>query len=483
MEGILDTNNIQELKEQITRLHRQNLIYEKAVSAIADGFFIIDRDANVIEINKAYCDYLGIKREETIGKHITEVIYNTKMVDIMESKTTEIDSLHQFLDGQTVTGEKMIAVSRMPVMDGDEVIAAVAMVKFSRYTIMLANNLRKLEEEVEYYRKELRKHGLNSLQPMEIPCGSPALNEVKRLAMRFASNDLPLLLLGETGVGKDVFANAVHHASERRNGPFISVNCASVPAELLESEFFGYAEGAFTGGRKGGRKGKFEMADGGTLFLDEIGDMPLSLQSKLLRVLQTQEVEKLGAEKSIPVNVRILAATNQDLNQKVEDKLFRADLLYRLNVLTITIPPLRERRDDIPILANYFLDELNSKYGRTVTLAPETLFAMTQYDWPGNVRELRNALGRGFMLTEGNLILPHHLPSNIYNHKAEEQVSLPDIKMQKERDMIISCLSSYNGNMTKAAKALGIHRSTLYTKLASFGITRKSFRAKAGKRA
>ncbi len=464
------------MEAQIQKLRKRNLIFEKAVGAIADGFFIVGRDGTVLEINKAYCDYLGIKREETIGKHILKVIYNTRMLDIMETRTTEIDSIHQYVDGQTASGEKLIAVSRMPVMDGDEVIAGVALVKFSRYTITLANTLKKLEEEVEFYRQELRRHGINSFSFMEIPCASASCNEARRLAMRFADNDLPLLLLGETGVGKDVFANAIHQSSKRRNGPFVSVNCASVPADLLESEFFGYAEGAFTGSKKGGRKGKFEMADGGTLFLDEIGDMPLPLQGKLLRVLQTQEVEKLGAEKSVPVNVRILAATNQDLERKVESKLFRADLFYRLNVLTVHIPPLRERRDDILVLSNYFLEELNRQYGRSVALAPETLFSLTQYDWPGNVRELRNVIGRGFMITDSHQILPHHLPPVIFKEREAGLRPLAGQRSQKERDMIVTCLRNYKGNMTKAAKALGIHRSTLYNKIEDLAISAREFR-------
>ncbi|MDR2076494.1 MAG: sigma 54-interacting transcriptional regulator [Desulfovibrio sp.] len=470
---------ILELENQVRHLRRRNLIYEQAVSAIADGFFIVERDGTVVEMNKAYCEYLGVRREETIGKHISDVIYNTKMIDIMETHVTEIDSLHQFEDGQTATGEKMIAVSRMPVMDGDEVIAAVALVKFSRYTITLANKLRKLEEEVAYYRKELRKRGLSSLSPAEIPCASPALAEVKRLALRFAANDLPLLLIGETGVGKNIFAHAVHCASERRDGPFISVNCSSLPADLLETEFFGHADGASRDGKKGVKNGKFEMANNGTLFLDEIGDLPLPLQGKLLRVLQTQEMEKQGLGRTIPVNVRIIAATNQDLNRKAESKLFRPDLLYRLNVLTITIPPLRDRREDIPVLADHFLAELNAAYGRSVALAPDALFALTRHDWPGNARELRNAIGRAFMLTETRQILPCHLPLQIDARRGGEKRGSPDSETRREKELLISSLTRYNGNMSKAAKALGIHRSTLYTKLAALGISGKTFRARA----
>lgn len=470
------------LQEQVRKLRKLNLIYEKAVSAIADGFLIVGRDGRIVEINTAYCDYFGVKREDTIGREIYSVITNSKMIEIMDKNITEIDAIHEFVDGQTASGERMVAVTRMPVVDEGEIIASVALVKFSRYTIMLANSLRKLEEEVAFYRKELRKHGINSFSFDELPSASPSYGEAKRLAQRFAKSDLPILLLGETGAGKEVFANAIHQASDRKEGPFVCVNCASIPGELLESELFGYVEGAFTGGRKSGKKGKFELADGGTLFLDEIGDMPAFMQSKLLRVLQCQEVEKLGAEKTVTVNVRILAATNQDLSKKVEASSFRPDLFYRLNVLTITIPPLRARPEDIPSLAGSFLEELNEKYGRKVSLSPQAMTALMQHDWPGNVRELRNAMGRGFMVTEDEVILPEHLPANVSarpDEAAERQpieLSMPMAKARKEKEMILACLQSYGGNFSKAAKALGIHRATLYSKVDALGISVDQFR-------
>ncbi len=477
----MSDDEVQKLREELQALRSRLLIYEKAVSTIADGFLIVARDGTILEINKAYCDYFGVEREETLGKSVLDVIPNTKMLEIMDNVLHEVDYMHRFPAGQTTTGEKMVAVSRMPVMDGDKVIASAALVKFSRYTITLANTLKKLEEEVDYYRKTLRSRGMNSFGFADIPCLSDTSTEAMRLAMRFASSDLPILLLGETGAGKEVFANAIHMASERRNGPFVAVNCASIPAELLESELFGYTDGAFTGSRKGGMKGKFELANGGTLFLDEIGDMPLAMQSKLLRVLQCQEVEKLGCEKRVSVDVRILAATNQDLGQKVEANLFRSDLFYRLDVLTVKIPPLRERKNDMSALVSIFLDELNAKYGRNVSVPPETLFLFTVYHWPGNVRELRNVIGRSFMLAEGEHILPEHLPPHIAN---SAPVSAPictiaAVKAEKERDLILSCLNTYSGNVSKAAKALGIHRATLYTKIQAFGIPMQQFRDSA----
>ncbi|MGL4668257.1 MAG: sigma-54 interaction domain-containing protein [Saezia sp.] len=486
--------NVEELKQEVQALQKQvealrirALVYEKSIDAIPDGFFIVDRQGFVIEMNQAYCDFLGFERENVIGKPVHSIIYNSKMLDIMEHNTVEQDSFHQYESHQkTASGERLVAVSRLPVSDQGEVIAGVALIKFSHYTIELAHSLKEMEKEIEYYRKELRKHGFLTFD--DLPSASSHYEQAKRTAQRFSDSSFPILLLGETGSGKEVFAHAIHHASERRTGPFISVNCASIPSELIESELFGYVDGAFTGSRRGGKKGKFEMAHHGTLFLDEIGDMPLIMQSKLLRVLQSQEVEKLGAEHSVPIDVRIIAATHQDLYQKVLEGTFREDLLYRLDVLQVNIPPLRERVEDIHILSMHFLNELNDEYKRKKILAPQTVQILINYSWPGNIRELRNAIGRGFMMVdEGSIILPKHLPAKIFN----ECSSTPDesfytqegmkegkkpILAQAEREVIIKCLQQYKGNLSKTADALGIHRTTLYAKLEALNISAQSYR-------
>lgn len=478
---------ISQLEEQISlcksythNLYLKKIIYETALSWSADGFIIVGRDGHIMEINNSYCDYFGINREDTIGKHIYSVISNTKMIRIMDERLTEIDVMHTFPDGLAATGEKMVAVTRMPVIVKGEVIASVAIVKFAHYTVSIAKTLHKLENELAYYRKKLRKYEINSFD--DIPSENTAFDEIKRMAKRFSRSDLPILLLGETGVGKEVFANSIHQASDRADNPFICVNCASIPEELLESELFGYEEGAFTGGRKAGKKGKFEIASGGTLFLDEIGEMPPQMQSKLLRVLQNQQVEKLGAEKPILVDVRIVAATNQDLSLCVQSKKFRPDLYYRLNVLPITIPPLRERIEDIPHLADTLLAELIDTYGRKVSFSNEAREVLLNYSWPGNVRELRNAIGRGFMMTEGDEILPHHLPAGLRSPEEVEEdnsgkaKTIQDIRSQTERQLIVDCLKKHNGNIREAARELGIHRGTLYSRIHALDIPVAQFR-------
>ena len=376
-----------QLRAEVDRLQRRNIIFETFMRISADGFLVVGRDGSILEINTAYCDYFGVKREDVVGIPVTELILNTKMIEIMEKNLTEIDAIHEFTKGQTASGERKVAVTRLPVtLDNGDIFASVAYVKFSRYTNKLVQSLQEMGEEIEYYRKELIRHSINQYSFDALPTSSQVFREAKLLAGRFAKSDLPILLRGETGVGKEVFANAIHTASDRRHGPFICINCTSIPADLLESELFGYEEGTFTGGRRGGKRGKFELANHGTLLLDEIGDMPVAMQVKLLRVLQDNVIEKIGGEKLIRVDVRILTATNQNLEQKIADKAFREDLYYRLNVLPVTIPPLREHKEDIPALVYIFLDELNRKYDQGMSIAPETLVYLQRYAWPGNIR-------------------------------------------------------------------------------------------------
>jgi transcriptional regulator with PAS, ATPase and Fis domain len=397
----------------------------------------------------------------------------------MDKNLTEIDTVHVFKKGLTASGERKVAVSRMPVaFENGEIFASVALVKFSGYTNKLVQSLQEMGAEIEHYRKELSRYSISQYSFASLPTSSEVYRQAKHLAERFAKSDLPILLQGETGAGKEVFANAIHNASSRRDGPFVCINCASIPAELLESEFFGYEEGAFSGSRRGGKRGKFELADHGTLLLDEIGDMPASLQVKLLRVLQNNLIEKIGGEQLIQVDVRILAATNHNLEKKIESGAFREDLYYRLNVLPITVPALRDRKEDIPSLAYTFLDELNQQYSRRLAISPDTLACLQRYSWPGNIRELKNVVGRSFMTADGAQIQPGNLPPYLLIALDQESGSeaLNALLLQQERDIILSVLRKHRCNCAKAAKALGIHRATLYTKMEKYRICIKELR-------
>lgn len=300
---------------------------------------------------------------------------------------------------------------------------------------------------------------------------SPAMQRARVALSRVAALDSVVLILGETGTGKELFAQAVHGLSNRAGGPFVALNAAAIPESLLESELFGYAAGAFTGARKEGQKGKFIQAHGGTLFLDEIGDLPLPLQVKLLRVLQEGEVDLVGGG-SKRVDVRIVAATHQDLDRMVAEGLFRDDLYYRLNVVTLRLPPLRERRDDIPLLAERFLSELRSRYGRPeMRLSSEVLEVLSRHTWPGNIRELRNVVERAFAFATGDLILPIDLPAGLGAERGAPGAGARALDMaSQEREAILQALERTGGNKLQAAKLLGISRANLYVKIKVYGI-------------
>jgi len=303
---------------------------------------------------------------------------------------------------------------------------------------------------------------------------SPAMQAVLDLVERVAPTDATVLIQGESGTGKEVIAKAVHHASPRAARPFVAVNCGAVPETLLESELFGYVRGAFTGAA-GGKLGLFEEAGGGTLFLDEIAEMPAMLQVKLLRALQSGEVRRLGATQAATIDVRVLAATNGDLATRISQGSFREDLFYRLNVIQVTLPPLRDRREDIPALAEHFLARAAAKLGRTLRLSPAALERVLRYPWPGNVRELENAIERAAILSRSETVEPDDLPPHVSaglqlgpSPALPRQVTLAEA----ERAHILTTLERFGRNHSGAAEALGIGRTTLWRKLKEYGIVR-----------
>lgn len=307
---------------------------------------------------------------------------------------------------------------------------------------------------------------------------SSAINEAIQLARMAAKSDLPVLVLGESGTGKEVIAQAIHNNSYRRNGPFVAINCGAFPRELISSELFGYVEGAFTGAKKGGYIGKFEAANKGTLFLDEIGDMPLELQITLLRVLQEKKITKIGDYRPIPVDVRIIAATNKDLVSEISwSGTFRSDLYYRLNAITIVLPPLRERKEDIAELALYFLEEIKKRHSdtRAIAISDDVMNLFMNYSWPGNVRELKNIIERAYYFAEGrNVILKEHLPKQLrdFKNKISKSPSMQTID-QAERETIRRALENNRWNIKQTAEMLGIARSTLYRKIEHYKLNVK----------
>lgn len=449
--------------------------YKNIVSQIlkmtSDGFIITDTEGNVREINKQYADFFGKSRSEIIGKSILNIIPNSKMIDIVKHKFSEEDAVHKYIDGEA-KGNSVI-VSRSYVEDEDgNVVAGVAQVKFKVQTLAVAKKLMNEYEELEYYREEFQ----NQNRVDNIIGSDPKFREIVKECLKVAKTDIPVLLTGETGTGKEVMAKALHTNSLRCDKPFVSINCAAIPFELLESELFGYMDGAFTGAKRGGKKGKFQLANGGTIFLDEIGDMPSSMQAKLLHVLQEKEIEPLGSEKSIPLDVRVVAATRQDLEAKMKDGSFREDLYYRLSVFNIHIPPLRERGGDSLELAEFFLDELNHKYKTYKTFSKAVKAYFLKYQWPGNVREVNNVVQSAYAISTENIIDINDIPARMLQQEKpainldKNKKSLGQMVDDYEKEVILELLKKHKGNCLEAAKEAGIHKSNFYRKLQKYGI-------------
>ncbi len=434
------------------------------------GIIVVDRKGKVIFFNKTYEEFLGLKKEEVLGKHVTEVIENTRMHIVVKTGEPEIGWR------QRIKGQDMI-VQRIPIKINGEIVGAVGQVMFRDIEEVreLASRLNLLESKVEYYERELKTLKYSKYTFENIIGKSPTIENAKILAMKAAETNATVLLIGESGTGKEIFAHAIHYASSRRYKPFVRVNCAAIPKELLESELFGYEPGAFTGASKQGKPGKFELAHHGTLFLDEVGDMSPEMQAKVLRVLEEREMERIGGIRPINVDFRLIAATNQNLDSLVKKKRFRLDLYYRLNVFSIYLPPLRERREDIPLLAKHFVREACEEQGRgEMSINPKVMEIFLSYPWPGNVRELRNVIERAVAISGGKEISEEHLPGYLIKgiKVAKEITIIPikDLVHEAERHAILHALRISSGNVSKAAKLLGIHRSSLYEKMRKLNI-------------
>lgn len=454
-------------------IRRNSLIFDKILEISDDGFLIIDNESKIININKTYCDYLGVERNDVLNKHVHDVVKNSKLPEILKTRVTEIAVPHKLVQGQTHTEDKYVIVSRASVEDGENVIAAVGQIKFSFHTMKLANDLKNLDEELNYYKTELARYVKDNFTFETIIGKSDSFEQVREIARKASRNDFTVLLTGETGTGKEVLANAIHYGSKRKSRPFIRVNCAAIPKDLLESELFGYVDGAFTGAKHGGRKGKFELANHGTIFLDEIGEIPIYLQAKLLRALQEREIDALGSEKPTALDIRIIAATNKNLEEEVAAKRFRQDLYYRLNVINIRMPSLRERREDIRLFINNHLKELNKQYYSNCIITENAMQLLENYSWPGNIRELHNVISSLFNGVSGEVINESTLPYIFFENGTNtlgDKTDLVQMVESYERNLILKTLNDNDRSFSKAAKALNIHRSTIYKKAEKYGI-------------
>ncbi|MFZ5642052.1 MAG: sigma 54-interacting transcriptional regulator [Bacillota bacterium] len=465
-----DVTELQQAVHELASERNDKELLETILDSTYEGIVIVDDQARITMISQAYAEFLEVRREDVIGKDVRDVIENTRMHIVMETGNAELDQV------QRIKGNDMIC-ARIPIKKDGKVVCAVGKVMFRDISQLknLAEKVDQLQHELEYYKGELKKHQGTKYCIDSIGGKSLTIEKLKSVALKVARNSSTVLLLGESGTGKELFAHAIHNASPRYLGPFVRVNCAALPETLLESELFGYQEGAFTGAQKGGKRGKFELADGGSIFLDEIGDMPLNMQAKILRTLQEREIERVGGSRPIKVDVRVIAATNRNLDEMVRKNQFRDDLFYRLNVVTLEIPPLRERMEDIPLLVEFFIEKLCRQLGcGPKKISGSAMDILIKHHWPGNIRELENALERALNIMEGDTItqafLPYYL-TRIDTAEQEERIGpLKETLEEYEKSILERALSLAGGNKLSAAKMLKLSKSTYYEKLARYRI-------------
>lgn len=440
-------------------------MFEQVLASLKQGLIIVDTENIIRFVNNAYEELMGIPREKLLNANAEKAVENSRLHIVLKTGIPELDAT------QLVNGRKVIA-DRVPFFKNGKVAGAIGEAIFkdiSDVEQLLARNKKLMEENPANKRVKVQ-----ALQPQMVSFEniigqSAVMIKLKNLAAKVAAMDTTVLIQGESGTGKDLFAQAIHNASNRRSGAFVAINCAAIPADLLESELFGYVEGAFTGARKGGKKGKFELADGGTLFLDEIGDMPMVMQAKLLRVMQNKTFEHVGGEHVQVCNVRFIAATNKDLLQLVEQGDFREDLYYRLNVVCLKVPPLRQRKEDIREIIEMMMPVICNNLKITLKRIDESAMEkLMMYKWPGNIRELINVLEQQAATISHMTITEKDLPLSVLQSRLDEK------KMQddegNEEAVLKSVLEKAHGNKVLAAKLLGIHRSTLYGKLKKYAL-------------
>lgn len=440
----------------------------KQVFAHMWGLVVVDHQSRIVFIEEKYARSRGLDPEALIGCDIKEIVPTSKLPQVVET-------------GRPIWGDvfyhqgKPLICNRLPLVKDGAVIGAMSYQVFE-VAEKLFESIKELQSQLDYYKEKVKKYSGARYGLNDIVGSSTAAKEIRAAILHAAASAKSTVVIqGETGTGKELVAHSLHQESRRAHYPFVKLNCAAIPQELIESELFGYEEGAFTGARKSGKKGKFEQADKGTLFLDEISQLSLSAQAKLLRVLQEKEFERVGGADTIPVDVRIVAATNDNLEELVKSGSFRSDLYFRLNVIPIKLPPLRERKADIPLLAEKFAEVYGDQAGLgSVSIAPDALELMLKYQWPGNIRELEHAIERAINQWNSNLLEARHFEWLAAKIKDRPPLmvgqGIEAAKAATEKEVIENALNAAQGNKTKAAELLNIARPLLYQKMRRLGI-------------
>lgn len=438
------------------------------------GMLITDIAGNIVYISENYAKFLGVNPSVVVGKPATQFIPGSRMHIIAGTGQEEIGSIFKLKNGES------IVVNRIPIKKDGKNIGAFAFNTLSKIdelnTLATIKAIGCLTQEISQYKNDLNKlRGAKYSLDNIIGCSNSVI-KTKELIKKVAQTKSTVLITGETGTGKELIAHAIHQSGPRSHQPFIRLNCAAIPEALLESELFGYDEGAFTGAKKSGKLGKFEMANCGTIMLDEINQMPLYLQSKLLRVIQEKEIERVGGSKSIDIDVRLVCTTNQDLLELVNKGNFREDLYYRLNVITVDLTPLRSRIEDISLLSQYLVSKINRVLGLRISgIADDVLNLFRSYHWPGNIRELEHSIERAANMALSGELTIEHFDNLVLRVQTEQLNSTTNIGLsaargKAEKDAIIEALAQVNGSIAKASQILHIHRSVLYDKIKKYGI-------------
>lgn len=446
------------------------------LNCIRDGIFITDGNANIVLVNKVSAELSEFSQDQLVGRNVNDLIKEgyfeeNEVVSLKCIKSGKKESLIQ----KGKNNEHEITVTGVPFLQDGKVELVVVTERDVQDINRLEKELRENKALLEQYKTQLGQYKENEKKLKNIIYDSKEMEDTIAVSDKVAQKDITVLIQGESGTGKEVIANYIHHASDRRDKPLIKVNCDAIPESLFESELFGYDKGAFTGAADKGKAGLFELADGGTLFLDEIGIMPLALQGKILRVLQNKEILRVGGSDYIPIDVRIIAATNTELKNAVKAGEFRLDLYYRLNVVPIVIPPLRNRKEDIFPLARHFLQIYNEKYESNLKITKSGWAALYKYQWPGNVRELQNIVKRLIIISDDNEVNGAQVMEQLDNFDIGVEDNVPfcnDLSAcleDYEKNIILSQMKRYKGSK-ELAEALGIDKSTLNRKIKKYGI-------------
>ena len=472
-----DISGLESIGAELKVTKELNKELDAIIDSVYEGLYITDGEANTLRINKAYTRMTGIRPEEVIGKNMKNLVergvYSESVTLHVLEKKEPVTILHQ------IKGNKKYLITGNPIFnDKDEVIRVVTTVRDVTELNRLEKKLEAVEGISQKYHFEVQHLRQQQMQQTDLIEHSTAMKKVLALSYKAAQVDSTVLISGSTGVGKEMVAKFIHKNSPRRDAPFINVNCAAIPGSLLESELFGYEKGAFTGAQNTGKPGMFELADSGTIFLDEIGDLPHNLQAKLLRVLQDKAVLRIGGTKPKQLDVRILAASNLELEKLVKEGTFRQDLYYRLNVIPVAIPPLKARREEIPYLAKHFLELFNNRHGQRKQFSESAIDLLMQYPWPGNVRELKNLVERLVVIGNEDLITRDQifglktdtLPAATTYLQPGKKVLLKEAVSALEQQLISNALAE-KGSTRKAAEWLGVSQPTVIRKAKRYGIS------------